>query len=197
MLALKELIKMDPQPSFCNYFSLINLIGSILTGGIIGLITAFITHKFTTRRDLQKEKSYRSLELFKLNSNLLKEINLFLKSQKGFCENYNEYQKREYNNEPFHPIENSDNLLNLKNKTLSDFFDNNWLDIFYEFNTLIELSFPKFLNKIERIKILVEDIYPLREMSNLNDEYLKFYEHIIKIKDELYALNKEIKLSLP
>ncbi len=161
--------------------------------GIIGVIIgSYIAHKFMLRRDSAKETRDRSLEIFKLSSELLREISLFLASQKALCENYEEYKERSYYDEEFEPP-NFANLLNLKNKTFSQFFDISWLNIFYQFSILAEISYPNLKNKLNILKRLVEEIYITREISGLKDDYMEFYNFIEKIKNQLLDLHEEIK----
>lgn len=180
---------------FLYFLNFINL--SYLSGIFSAGVGAFFTYLLTIKYEQKKETKLRSLEAFKLSSELLIEINIFLKSQKYFCYNYEELQKEIYYSQGrLEPLQNPDNIINLENKNFSDFFDYKWRNIFYQFASLIEITQPTLTDDINALKKIVEDIYIEREISEVNDTYDDFYEYITNVKNKLAELHDKLKNQL-
>jgi len=165
-----------------------------IIGLLVGIVSvaagAFIAHMFAVNRDLK----CRVIQTFILSSELLLEVDIFLKSQKHFCENYDEYVKRSYYQEDFQPLEDIGNLINLKNKGFSDFFNDAWLDKFYSFIAYVEICMSGFSKELNQLKATVENLYPEREISSVNDSYEAFYEYVDKtMKVQFDNIHNRIK----
>lgn len=163
---------------------------SFLLGLVPTIFVIYMNDVFTRKRELKKQ----IIDIYKLSSELLNEINLFLKTQKFICEHYEEYREKVYEGRGFEPLENPDSLINLRNKNFADFFAAEWLDKFYYFFALCTISFPKKTNDLNELRKLIEDIYVIKEISSIEDEPREFYNYINeKIIHKFSSLHEKIR----
>jgi len=163
---------------------------SFFLGLAPSIFIIYLTDVSSKKRELKKQ----IIDIYKLSSELLNEINLFLKTQKFICEHYEEYREREYAGRGFEPLENADSLINLRNKNFADFFAAEWLDKFYYFFALCTISFPKLTNDLDELHKLIEDIYVVKEISSIEDEPQEFYNYINeKIIQKFNSLHEKIR----
>jgi hypothetical protein len=175
-------------------------IGNTLSylGGILSTaIGAYIAYKLTVYRDTAHENKRRLLDAYKLLSEILSEFDVFLKSQKYFCYHSEELMKELYYSEGrLEPLQNPDNLLNIENKGLSDFFDINWKNKYYQFIALTQIIDLKPNDQVNEIIKLVDDLYVTREACEMSDQYIELYEYIEGLHKKFLVLNDYLQRKL-